>query len=201
MKFVRSKLFLFSVDAPKMRVPSVCQKISLFAVVISMMCFAGLAAAADITACDLIDKNAAGELLGRPISNAPSFLRLPPSTGRNETNCTFRYDRSPFVFLQVVLIEFKSQSEATKWIDMARVQPAGKTDLRVVEEQGVGEMAVWWQVGVISSGYQVRKGNRVVSFEIRGSAMLTGSEFSGFRVPPELRAKLRETMRRVVNKL
>lgn len=146
--------------------------------------------AAEITACDLIDKATAGQILGRVIAREPVALRN-VLADKNRIDCDFSAEGVPITVLTVTLWEFKSSSDAKAWADKANTPRAPSGSIET--ERSMGDMGVWW-TGENSAGYVVRKEARVLEVYVRSAA-------HSFKTTSSMRQQLKQAVLRAIEKL
>jgi hypothetical protein len=151
---------------------------------------ASSSSAAEITACDLVDKEMAGQIIGRPVAREPNPLRNVVAD-KTRKDCHFSAEGVPVAVVTVTLWEFKSSSDAKAWADKANTPrvPSGSTEI----ERSMGDVAVWW-TGENSAGYLVRKGVYVLEIYIRSAAR-------SFEVTPSMRQQFRRAAMRATEKI
>jgi len=147
-------------------------------------------AAAEITACDLIDKATASQIIGRPVARGPTASRN-VLADKIRKDCDFSAEGAPVTVVTVTLWEFKSSSDAKTWADKANTPrvPSGSIET----ERSMGDAAVWW-TGENSAGYVVRKGVRVLEVYVRSAAQ-------PFKITSSMRQQLRRAVLRATEKL
>jgi hypothetical protein len=151
------------------------------------------AAAAEISACDLIDKATASQILGRVVARGPTASR-DVLADKIRTNCDFAAEGTPLTVVTATLWEFNSPSDAKSWLDQAK-SPRDAAG-RIEAESVMGNAAVWWSQPH-AAGYVVRKDARVLEVNIRGTAAGT----QPFRVTSSMRQQLRRAALRATEKL
>lgn len=149
-------------------------------------------AAAEITACDLIDKAAASQILGRLVARGPTASKYVVAD-TVKTNCDFAAD-APLTVVIVTLSEFRSPSDAKAWADQANTPR--DPGVSVETERSMSDAAVWWS-GRHSAGYVVRKGARVLEVNIRG--VTAGAK--PFEITSLTRPQLRQVVLHAIEKL
>jgi hypothetical protein len=149
--------------------------------------------AEQITACDLVDKATAGQILDRPISSGPRPSKSVLSNNVR-TYCDFRAEGNPFVLVNVSLSEFKSPHEAKAWADQANTPKEPSFTVEI--EKSIGDSAVWIS-GRHSAFYVARKGAKVLEINIRGAS---GGGVK-FEVTSSMKPKMRKAVQRAIEKL
>jgi len=118
---------------------------------------------ADVVACDLIQANAAAQILSEPIKQHTPNRSVEVVEGVRTSTCIFFASRSS---LRVSLQQFADGRAAEKAFSTA-TQSGGFAAFK--DEGSLGDRAKWWSGAREAHGYIVLVGSRVVLFDTRWS--------------------------------
>lgn len=117
--------------------------------------------AADVAACDLVQKSAIPELMREPIKQHSPNRQFQSFDGAKISTCIFFGQRNR---IHLTLQEFPNSSLASQ-----AFQTSTKSNdfAKFTAQSKLGEKAMWWKGATEAYGYVVVKGNRILSFETR----------------------------------